>query len=85
MTGVAKLQTVDLDRLQQGHVQEAATVSQAAKEDGCFYLGFSGRTCTKMIQMVQTVYDLSKDFLQMSEEEKIKYNNDLFGDLRFNG
>ena len=82
---VAELLTVDVSRLQEGDEAEAAKVFQASKENGAFYLDFSGPKGVKITEAVADVFALSKELFHLSTQEKMKYDIDLLGKLKLNG
>ena len=82
---VAELLTVDVTRLQEGNEAEAAKVFKASKENGAFYLDFSGPKCVHIIEAVANVFVLSKELFHLSKQEKMQYDIDLLGKLKLNG
>ncbi|KAF7169968.1 hypothetical protein CNMCM5623_002492 [Aspergillus felis] len=57
----------------------------AAKEDGIFYIDFTGHASSPFSGLVDEIYSLSRSLFDLSIEEKMRYDVDKMGMLKLNG
>ncbi|EOD50828.1 putative 2og-fe oxygenase protein [Neofusicoccum parvum UCRNP2] len=85
---LANIKEISLELLNNGDEAEAAKLFHACKEDGVFYLNlrnFDG-TDSHLLRTSSDIYQLSKELFDLTEDEKMKYDIDLFGgDMKLNG
>ncbi|GME42125.1 hypothetical protein MMC12_006235 [Neofusicoccum parvum] len=85
---LANIKEISLELLKNGDEAEAAKLFHACNEDGVFYLNlrnFDG-TDGHLLRTSSDIYQLSKELFDLAEDEKMKYDIDLFGgDMKLNG
>ncbi|RAL11741.1 Clavaminate synthase-like protein [Aspergillus homomorphus CBS 101889] len=81
---VAKLQTIDLGKLQAGDEKEALRLLDASREDGVFYLNLDSARA-EVLPVLESIYKLSEQLFDLPLEEKSVYDVDKLGTMKCNG
>ncbi|KAH1286534.1 hypothetical protein KXX33_009505 [Aspergillus fumigatus] len=81
----ASLRVINLHNLLHGIHGEAEKLVLAAKEDGIFYVDFTGHASSPFTGLVDEIYSLSRSLFDLDIEEKMQYDVDQMGMLKLNG
>lgn len=81
---VARIRTINLSLLQNGDQKENESLFLAAKNDGFFYLDFRDHD-PEIPKVIDSIYDLAKEFYGLPLEEKLPYDVDKLSKIKING
>lgn len=83
----ADIEEISLDLLRGGDEGEAARLLDACIEDGVFFLNLKGKdgVGAHLLRSSRDIYQLLKTLFNLPQDEKMRYDIDLHGDLKLNG
>ena len=82
---MAKLQIINLERLQAGDLAESAKLFDAAKQNGFFYLNLQRVDGINILEMADQIYELAKELFNLDEAEKLAYDVDELSSMKSDG
>lgn len=81
---IAKLETVDLQRLQNGNSDETQRLLEASREYGVFYLDLRSVE-THILPILDSIYELAQELFSLPLDEKSLYDVDKLSKIKCNG
>jgi isopenicillin N synthase-like dioxygenase len=83
----ADFTTISYTRIKQGNARELSALRRACEKDGFLYLDLQNADgeAIPVIKEVPLVYKAVKNFFQLDEDEKMKYDVDAIGPWKLNG
>lgn len=84
---IADIEEISLDLLNGGDEIEAARLLRACIRDGMFYLNLQEQDGADdiLLRSSRDIYELLKALFDLPQDEKMRYDIDLHGDLKLNG
>lgn len=86
-TASADYPTISYVKLLAGDANESLAIHQACQRDGFCYLDLStpGHEPNPITQGVQSAFKIAKEFFDLEDEEKLKFDIDAIGPWKLNG